>query len=138
MVEPTYTAVGISLALSPPSLPDIGHNPTSLIMSSCDTFRKELVIANPLHGHALWEPDPGGLCDSVAVGHVGIIRDGCFYPLFNALSPPSDSDSQGLKYPPQLQPKKSPHVHRSTDNQQYFYSNNVTRVPCDTNSCTLG
>jgi len=109
-------------------------------MTSCDAFREELAIANPLHGHALWEPDPGGLCDSVTVGHVGIIRDGCFYPLFNALNPPwdSESDSQGLKYPSQLRPKKSPHIRSNTDNQQYFYSNDVTRVPCNSNPYTLG
>ena len=107
-------------------------------MASCDTFREELAIPYPDHGHALWEPDPGGLCDSVAVGHVGIIRDRCFYPLFNALSPPSDSDSPGPKYPPQLQPKKSPPIRRSPDNQRYFSSNDVTRVSCDSNPYTLG
>ena len=108
-------------------------------MGSCSTFREELAITNPLHGHALWEPDPGGLYDCVAVGHVGLIRDGCFYPLFNALSPPSDSDSQGPKYPPQLQPKRSPHIRSSTENQQCFCSDNVTSgVSCNSNPYTLG
>jgi len=119
-----------------PSRISVTIQPYSSSMASCDTFREELASTYPHHGHALWDPDPGGLCDSVAVGHVGIIRDGCFYPLFNALSPPSDSDS--LKYPPKLQLKKSPPIRRSTDNQRYFYSNDVTRVSCDSNPYTLG
>ena len=106
-------------------------------MCSCNTFREELAITNPRHGHALWDPDPGRLYDSVAVGHVGFIRDGYFYPLFNALSPPSDSDPQGPKYPPQLQPKRSPHIRSSTDSQQYFCSDNVTRVFRHSNPYTL-
>lgn len=107
-------------------------------MASCNTFREGLAITNPRYGRALWEPDPGGLYDSVAVGHIGFIRDGCFYSLFNALSPPSDSGSQGPKYPPQLKPKKSPHIRRSKDYLQYFCSDNVTRVICDYNHYTLG
>jgi len=106
-------------------------------MGSCNTFREGLAITNPHLGHALWEPDPGGLCDSVTVGHVGFIRDGCFYPLFNALSPPPDSDSGGTIYPPPLQPKRSPHIRSSTDNQQYFCSDNVTRVPSELNPYTV-
>jgi len=107
-------------------------------MGSYNTYREQLAIPHPHLGNALWEPDPGGLCDSVAVGHVGLIRDGCFYPLFNALSPPPDSDSEGPEYPPQLQPKKSPYMRSSTDNQQYFCSDNVTRVSSDSNPYTSG
>ena len=36
-------------------------------------------------GHALWEPDPGGLYQQVAIGDVGFIRDGCFVRMHNVL-----------------------------------------------------
>ena len=101
----------------------------SCSMDDCYTFREELAITYPVHGHALWEPDPGGLYDTVAVGDVGFIREGCFYSLFNALRPPSESDPHhGPIYPPQLQPKRSPHIRSSTDNQRYFCSKNVTKM----------
>ena len=111
-------------------------------MDDCYTFREELAITNPILGHALWEPDPGGLYDAVAVGDVGFIRDGCFYSLFNALHPPSDDSDpdpqHGPEYPPQLQPKKSPHIHSSIDNQRHFCSKNVTKVSCDPDPVTSG
>jgi len=116
-------------------------------MDDCYTFREELAISHPLHGHALWEPDPGGLYDVVAVGDVGFIREGCFYSLFNALRPPSDPNPNGPvgekiqdrpKYPPQLRPKKSPHLRSSRDNQRYFCSKNVTKVAGGTSPFTLG
>ena len=56
-------------------------------MDGCYTFREELATTHPLQGHALWEPDPGGLYDAVAVGDVGFIREGCFYTLFNVCVP---------------------------------------------------
>lgn len=108
-------------------------------MDDCDTLREELATKYPKHGHALREPDPGGLYTRVEVGDVGVIREGCFCPLFNALNPPSDPNSHhGPKYPAPLQPKRSPHIRSSTDNQQYFCSDNVTKVSCDPNPFTSG
>jgi hypothetical protein len=104
-------------------------------MGDCNTFREELAIRYPNHGHALWDPDPGGLYDSVEVGDVGFIRDGYFYRLFNALrprDPPSNSDTHydhDLVYPPILQPKTSNHIRRSTEPHTDFCSKNVTKVP---------
>ena len=100
-------------------------------MDACDTFRGEFSITDPRHGHALWEPDPGGLYDTVAVGDVGFIRDGCFYSLFNALHPPPDPDRQhGPKYPPQLLPR-STHIRKGTDDRKYFCSKNVKEESFD-------
>lgn len=102
-------------------------------MGDCNTFREELAIAYPNHGHALWDPDPGGLYDSVEVGDIGIIRDGYFYCLFNALHPrdhPSDTGARhghGLVYPPRLQPKTPHHIRKCRENQNVFHSKSVTR-----------
>jgi len=95
-------------------------------------------MMHPLHGHALWEPDPGGLYDAVAVGDVSFICEGCFYSLFNALRPPSGPDPGGPKYPPRLQPKKSPYLHSSRDNQRLFCLKNVKKVSGGTSPFTLG
>lgn len=105
-------------------------------MGDCNIFREELAIRYPNHGHALWDPDPGGLYDSVAVGDVGFIRDGYFYRLFNALllrDPPSDPsdpnthDDHGLVYPPRLQPKTSQHIRKSRDSYKDFRSKNIVK-----------
>jgi hypothetical protein len=113
-------------------------------MSDCNSFREELAIRYPNHGHALWEPDPGGLYDSVEVGDVGFIRNGYFYRMFNALVPPRDppSESTGspdthhdhdLAYPPKLQPKTPNHIRRSTEPHQEFRSENVTKASGEPN-----
>ena len=60
-----------------------------------DTFRDQLAIAHPAFGHALWEPDPGGLYPRVAIGDVGYIREGKFHRLFNALLPGNDPSNKG-------------------------------------------
>jgi hypothetical protein len=104
-------------------------------MGDCNTFREELAIKYPNYGHALWDPDPGGLYDSVQVGDVGFIRDGYFYRLFNALrsrDPPSDPDSHhdpDLVYPPKLEPEAENHIRRSTEPLTDFHSDNVTKEP---------
>jgi hypothetical protein len=105
-------------------------------MDDCHTFRHELAITYTGYGHALWEPDPGGLYNTVAVGDVGFIRDGYFHSLFNALRPPSDPD--GSEYPPQLQPKNSHHIRINRENQRYFCSKNVTNVSSDSEIHALG
>jgi hypothetical protein len=105
-------------------------------MGDCNTFREELAIRYPKHGYALWDPDPGGLYDSVGVGDVGFIRDGYFYRLFNALLPrvpPSDDSDQDsprgqvLVYPPRLEPKTPQHIRRSRDNYKDFRSKYVVK-----------
>ena len=140
------------IVVSPLSLPEYTYHPSTQLsplisflpishsssMDDCYTFREELAITHPLHGHALWEPDPGGLYDAVEVGDVGFIREGCFYSLFNALCPPTNPDLDGPKYPPRLRPKKSPHIRSSRDNQRYFCSKNVTKVSGGTSPFTLG
>ena len=96
-------------------------------MDDCYTFREQLTIKYPTRGHALWEPDPGGLYSAVDVGDVGFIREGIFCRLFNALLPighPSNPPSRN--YPPQLQPKLSSHIRKSRDDHKYFHSSNVT------------
>jgi hypothetical protein len=104
-------------------------------MDDCYTFREELALRYPTLGRALWEPDPGRLYDSVEVGDVGLIRDGYFCRLFNALRPsaashhPSDSDSSHAPdYPPQLKPRTSDHIRRSIDNRSDFCSKNISKA----------
>ena len=105
-------------------------------MGARNIFREELAIGYPDHGHALWDPDPGGLYNSVQVGDVGFIRRGYFYRLFNALlleDPPSGQESQdtnddhGPVYSPRLEPKTPHHIRRYKDNHKEFRSKNVTK-----------
>jgi len=100
-------------------------------MGDCCTFREELAVKYPKFGHALWEPDPGGLYHSVEVGDVGLIRSGRFDRLFNALLPrdhPSNLGSyDGPNYPQQLQPRTPNHINRSKDYQKEFRSKSVTK-----------
>ena len=107
-----------------------------MLMGARNIFREELAIGYPDHGHALWDPDPGGLYNSVQVGDVGFIRRGYFYRLFNALlleDPPSGQESQdtnddhGPVYPPRLEPKTPQHIRRYKDNHKEFRSKNVTK-----------
>ena len=101
-----------------------------MLMSNCNIFREELGIRYPDHGHALWDPDPGGLYNFVEIGDVGFIRSGYFHRLFNALLPPSDPDThddQGPVYPPRLEPKTLQHIRRKRDNHRDFRSKNVIK-----------
>ncbi|KAI0288769.1 hypothetical protein BC826DRAFT_1107508 [Russula brevipes] len=119
-----------------------------------DTFRDELANRYPKHGHALWDPDPGGLYDTVQVGDVGFIREGYFCRLFNALHlghhpsdpnvpsnpnvPPDPDNPPSLdrpsnpeprdipEYPPRLQPN-TPLIRRCRENQRDFCSKNITK-----------
>lgn len=107
-------------------------------MDDCYAFREQLAIRYPTHGHALWDPDPGGLYDVVDVGDVGFIREGIFYRLFNALLPmghPSNPDPQRSRnYPPQLQPRTLDHIRKIRDDRTRFHSKNVTNVSHPHNS----
>jgi hypothetical protein len=58
-------------------------------MASYDIYRDQL--ASLYHGHALWQPDPAGLYDRVNVGDVGIVKQGHFLRMFNALLPAGDA-----------------------------------------------
>jgi len=111
-------------------------------MGDCYTFREELAIKYPMLGHALWEPDPGGLYDAVQVGDVGLIHGGCFHRLFNALLP-SDHPSNphprdSLNYPEQLQPRMSDHIRRSRGYQKVFRSKSVTQAAQEPSVFALG
>jgi hypothetical protein len=66
-----------------------------------DTYREQL--SNLYHGHALWEPAPGGLYDQVRVGDVGFVLHGHFIRFFNALLPANDP-LQGYELPPDFVP----------------------------------
>ncbi|KAI0277545.1 hypothetical protein BC826DRAFT_877364, partial [Russula brevipes] len=54
------------------------------------------------HGYPLWEPDPASF-KNVEVGDVGVIRDGYFQRLFNALLP-ADDPSQHFGVPESYEP----------------------------------
>ncbi|KAI0287780.1 hypothetical protein BC826DRAFT_1042527 [Russula brevipes] len=99
----------------------------------CHAFRGELQATYPTRGHALWEPDPGGLYNAVEVGDVGFIRDGYFYRLFNALLSKEHDHNQLLhlvpQCPPQLIPKIPNHIRKNRDNQRDFCSKDVARAP---------
>jgi len=108
-------------------------------MDGCTIFREELATRYPNLGHALWEPGPQGLYEAVAVGDVGYIRGGYFHRLFNAISPPPDSDSpDGPKYPPPLQPRNPGHLRQCTDSHQAFFSEKVSQIPRRSNFYATG
>ena len=120
-------------------------------MDDSRTFREELAIQYPTLGRPLWEPDPGGLYDSVQVGDVGFIRHGYFYCLFNALGltdrpsdRPSDSeipDDSNPDFPHSLQPlqpRTSNHIRTSRDHGKDFRSKNVQEVSREPNIHALG
>ena len=66
-----------------------------------DTYREQL--GNLYHGHALWEPSPAELYDTVRVGDVGFVLHGHFIRFFNALLP-ADHPNQGYDLPPHFVP----------------------------------
>ena len=57
-------------------------------MAYYDIYRDQL--ASCYRGHALWLPDPAGLYDRVRVGDVGLVKQGHFLRMFNALLPRND------------------------------------------------
>jgi hypothetical protein len=114
-----------SIFLSSP--PPQDNAPARYLMDGCSIFHEELASRYPDHGHALWEPNPGGLHEAIEVGDIGFIDCGYFYHLFNALwPPPSNSDaSNGLKYPSELKPRNPNHICKDKDNHQDFCLQNV-------------
>jgi hypothetical protein len=93
-------------------------------------FRDELGSKYPVYGHALWEPGPGGLYNSVEVGDVGYIRRGRFHRLFNALLDESQSPTGSVPddHVP-LIPNRQPHICTSTLSPNDFRSTGVTINP---------
>jgi hypothetical protein len=92
-----------------------------------DIFRDELGVKHPAYGHALWEPGPGGLYDSVEVGDVGFIRGGKFHRLFNVLLP-ADHPSQNFGVPEYHQPlvlNIQPHIYTSRLSPHDFCSRGI-------------
>jgi hypothetical protein len=100
-------------------------------MDDCDTFRKELATKYSRYGHALWEPDPGALYDTVEVGDVGYIRDGKFHRLFNVFLPedhPSHRNNGVPEYHEELQLNMEDHIDKGRDTCRIFCSRHVTQV----------
>jgi hypothetical protein len=94
-----------------------------------DTFREMLATKYPNYGHALWEPSPGGLYDSVDVGDVGFIRQGCFHRMFNVLLPENHPSHRNFGVPEhhqQLRLKSQNHIHRSVEGTDDFCSRHVS------------
>jgi hypothetical protein len=110
-------------------------------MANSYIFREQLGIRYPTQGHALWDPDPGGLYNTVDVGDVGVIREGIFYRLFNALHPIDSQFNSDPRLSPslplQLRPRKSSHIYKSDDNRTFFHSVNVTKVPHESDISAL-
>ena len=113
-------------------------------MDDSKTFREELAIQYPGLGRPLWQPDPGGLYNSVQVGDVGFTHHGYFYRLFNALSPGDNTSDHSPESQPEyphslqpLQPRTSNHV-RTRDPHKEFRSKSVTEVSRGPNISALG
>jgi hypothetical protein len=70
-------------------------------MAHYDIYREQL--ASLYHGHALWEPAPGGLYDRVHVADVGVVLQGHFTRMFNALLP-ADHPLQAYGVPFDFEP----------------------------------
>jgi hypothetical protein len=81
------------------------------------------------HGYGLWEPDPGGLYQQVAIGDVGFIYNGCFVRMFNVLVEWNDPSNCTLFIPepfPRLESGPFVNVHRSILSKGDYYSHYVT------------
>lgn len=99
------------------------------LMVQYDTFRDQLAIKYPVYGHALWEPNPGGLYHSIEVGDVGYTLHGKFLRLFNILLPadhPSHEKSGVPESHEPLKPSIADHIDRSTLGPKNFCSAGVT------------
>jgi hypothetical protein len=93
-----------------------------------DTFREMLATKYPNYGHALWEPSPGGLYDSVTVGDVGFVRQGCFHRLFNVFLPGDDLSHQNFGVPEnhsQLILNAPNLTHKGVEGTDDFFSSHV-------------
>ncbi|KAH9012361.1 hypothetical protein EDB85DRAFT_1877774 [Lactarius pseudohatsudake] len=75
-------------------------------MAQYDIFRDQLAIKYPTYGHALWEPNPGGLYHAIEVGDVGCILKGKFLRIFNILLPADHPSHQKSGVPESHEPLK--------------------------------
>lgn len=80
--------------------------PPSEPMTQYDIFRDQLAIKYPVYGHALWEPNPGGLQPAVEIGDVGCILQGKFLRLFNVLLPANHPSHEKSGVPESYEPLK--------------------------------
>jgi hypothetical protein len=101
-------------------------------MAHYDIFRNLLAVKYPAYGHALWDPSPGTFYSAVAVGDVGIIREGKFHRLFNALlraDHPSHRNLGVPEYHEPLLPSIHGHIYSGTLASHDFYSRGVIKAP---------
>ena len=60
-------------------------------------YRDRFATTHPAFGHeALWEPSPEAKYGPVRIGDVGLVREGKFYCLFNALLAADDASHEGI------------------------------------------
>jgi hypothetical protein len=98
-------------------------------MAEYDIFRDQLAIKHPAYGHALWEPNPGGLYHATEVGDVGYVHQGKILRLFNVLLPADHLSHQKYKVPEFYEPLKpsiADHIDSSTLSPKNFCSAGVT------------
>jgi hypothetical protein len=103
-------------------------------MAHYDIFRDQLGINYPALGHALWDPNPGRQFYPVEVGDVGIIREGKFLRLFNALLPEDHPSHQRFGVPEHyepLRPSIEDHISTGMLVPRDFCSRGVTVVSGD-------
>ncbi|KAH8983947.1 hypothetical protein EDB86DRAFT_3084885 [Lactarius hatsudake] len=108
-------------------------------MAQHDIFRDQLAIKYPTYGHALWEPNPGGLYHAIEVGDVGCILKGKFLRLFNILLPADHPSHQKSGVPEShepLEPSIVDHIDSGTPGPEIFCSVGVTESAALANSQT--
>ncbi|KAH9052705.1 hypothetical protein EDB87DRAFT_377982, partial [Lactarius vividus] len=108
-------------------------------MAQYDIFRDQLAMKYPTYGHALWEPNPGGLYHALEVGDVGCILKGKFLRLFNILLPADHPSHQKSGVPESHEPLKpsiADHIDSGTPRPENFCSVGVTESATLANSQT--
>ncbi|KAH9031593.1 hypothetical protein EDB83DRAFT_2525715 [Lactarius deliciosus] len=109
-------------------------------MAQYDIFRDQLAIKYPTYGHALWEPNPGGLYHAIEVGDVGCILKGKFLRLFNILLPADHPSHQKSGVPESHEPLKPSivdHIDSGTPGPEIFCSVGVTESAALANSTSV-
>lgn len=86
-------------------------------------------MAYPAFGYAMWDPDPGTQSPPVEVGDVGIIRNGKFHRLLNALLPANHPSHESYGVPvghEALEPPMRDHIDYGRHSPGNFCNNTVT------------
>ena len=65
-------------------------------------YREQL--SSPIHGCALWDPEPAGIYDKVSIGDVGFVREGYFFRMFNVTLQWDDPLNKRLGQPDYYKP----------------------------------